>query len=130
MTATFPCGSHFYLTTMKTQKKRKRKIILYISLAVSFFLLCAVSVFAMLHLSENTPLILSVKDGEVITLEYGTGSLPEVTAHYRTWQYAKEDTYVDVEVTGNFGLSAVAATTVNMLGYEAPDIWDESMIEL
>ena len=30
----------------------------------------------------------------------------------------------------NFGLSSVAATTVNMLGFEAPDIWDESMIEL
>ncbi len=29
-----------------------------------------------------------------------------------------------------FGLSSVAATTVNMLGYEAPAIWDESMIEL
>ncbi len=30
----------------------------------------------------------------------------------------------------DFGLSSVAATTVNMLGYEAPEIWDESMIEL
>ncbi len=30
----------------------------------------------------------------------------------------------------DFGLSAVAATTVNLLGYEAPEIWDESMIEL
>ena len=30
----------------------------------------------------------------------------------------------------DFGLSAVAATTVNMLGFEAPEIWDESMIEL
>ena len=30
----------------------------------------------------------------------------------------------------NFGLSAVAATTVNMLGFEAPDLWDESMIEI
>ena len=30
----------------------------------------------------------------------------------------------------DFGLSNVAATTVNMLGYEAPDIWDESMIEI
>ena len=29
----------------------------------------------------------------------------------------------------DFGLSAVAATTVNMLGYEAPLVWDESMIE-
>ncbi len=30
----------------------------------------------------------------------------------------------------DFGLSAVAATTVNLLGFEAPEIWDESMIEL
>ncbi len=30
---------------------------------------------------------------------------------------------------GDFGLSNVAATTVNMLGYEAPAIWDESMID-
>ena len=30
----------------------------------------------------------------------------------------------------DFGLSAVAATTVNLLGYEAPAIWDESMISL
>ena len=30
----------------------------------------------------------------------------------------------------DFGLSNVAATTVNMLGYEAPDMWDESMIEI
>ncbi len=30
----------------------------------------------------------------------------------------------------DFGLSAVAATTVNLLGYEAPEIWDESMITL
>ena len=31
---------------------------------------------------------------------------------------------------GDFGLSSVAATTVNLLGYEAPQMWDESMIEL
>ena len=30
----------------------------------------------------------------------------------------------------DFGLSNVAATTVNMLGYNAPDMWDESMISL
>jgi 2,3-bisphosphoglycerate-independent phosphoglycerate mutase len=30
----------------------------------------------------------------------------------------------------DFGLSSVAATTVNLLGYEAPDIWDESMVEI
>ena len=30
----------------------------------------------------------------------------------------------------DFGLSSVAATVVNMLGFEAPEIWDESMIEI
>ena len=30
----------------------------------------------------------------------------------------------------DFGLSAVAETTVNMIGFEAPEVWDESMIEL
>ena len=30
----------------------------------------------------------------------------------------------------DLGLSSVAATTVNLLGYEAPEIWDESMITL
>ena len=29
----------------------------------------------------------------------------------------------------DLGLSSVAATTVNLLGYAAPEIWDESMIE-
>ena len=31
---------------------------------------------------------------------------------------------------GQFGLSNVAATVVNMLGYEAPAMWDESIIEV
>ena len=31
---------------------------------------------------------------------------------------------------GEFGLSNVAATVVNMLGYEAPAMWDESIIEI
>ena len=31
---------------------------------------------------------------------------------------------------GDFGLSNVAATTVNLLGYDAPDMWDETMISL
>jgi len=30
---------------------------------------------------------------------------------------------------GNFGLSNVAATVVNLLGYEKPEAWDESVIE-
>ncbi len=31
---------------------------------------------------------------------------------------------------GRFGLSNVAATVVNLLGYEAPEMWDESLIEM
>ena len=31
---------------------------------------------------------------------------------------------------GSFGLSNVAATMVNLLGYEAPDMWDESIIDV
>ena len=30
---------------------------------------------------------------------------------------------------GRFGLSSVAATTVNLLGYEAPEMWDASTIK-
>ena len=33
-----------------------------------------------------------------------------------------------VKKDGAFGLSNVAATTVNLLGYEAPEMWDESAI--
>ena len=33
-----------------------------------------------------------------------------------------------IKADGAFGLSNVAATTVNLLGYEAPEVWDESMI--
>jgi 2,3-bisphosphoglycerate-independent phosphoglycerate mutase len=31
---------------------------------------------------------------------------------------------------GRFGLSNVAATMVNLLGFSAPDMWDESIIEI
>ena len=35
-----------------------------------------------------------------------------------------------VKTDGKFGLSNVAATMVNLLGYEAPAIWDESIIDV
>nr|MBQ4318022.1 2,3-bisphosphoglycerate-independent phosphoglycerate mutase [Clostridia bacterium] len=38
--------------------------------------------------------------------------------------------YAVKEDKGAFGLSNVAATAVNMLGYKAPAMWDESMIEV
>ena len=35
-----------------------------------------------------------------------------------------------VKAGGSYGLSNVAATTVNLMGYQAPDMWDESIIEV
>ena len=35
-----------------------------------------------------------------------------------------------VKLDGSFGLSNVAATTVNLLGYKAPEMWDDSIIEV
>ncbi len=40
-----------------------------------------------------------------------------------------KDKYTVKQGRMDFGLSNVAATTVNMLGFEAPEIWDESMID-
>ena len=34
-----------------------------------------------------------------------------------------------VKSDGTFGLSNVAATVVNFLGYKAPEMWDESIVE-
>ncbi len=39
------------------------------------------------------------------------------------------DSYALKEQKASFGLSNIAATTVNMLGYAAPEMWDESLIE-
>ena len=35
-----------------------------------------------------------------------------------------------VKADGEFGLSNVAATTVNLMGYKAPEMWDDSIIEI
>ena len=35
----------------------------------------------------------------------------------------------NVKTNASYGLSNIAATTVNLLGYEAPDMWDNSIIE-
>ena len=39
-----------------------------------------------------------------------------------------KDKYTVKADNGEFGLSNVAATAVNFLGFEAPDVWDESII--
>ena len=40
------------------------------------------------------------------------------------------DKYTVKKDEGQFGLSNVAATMVNLLGYEAPDMWDESILDV
>ena len=40
------------------------------------------------------------------------------------------DKYTMKNDEGKFGLSDVAATMVNLMGYKAPDMWDESLIEV
>ena len=39
------------------------------------------------------------------------------------------DKYTLKQGRSDFGLSNVAATTVSLLGYEAPEMWDESIVE-
>ncbi len=38
--------------------------------------------------------------------------------------------HYSVKADGAFGLSNVAATTVNLMGYKAPEMWDESIVEI
>ena len=40
------------------------------------------------------------------------------------------DKYTVKADNGSFGLSNVAATMVNLMGYKAPDMWDESVIDV
>jgi 2,3-bisphosphoglycerate-independent phosphoglycerate mutase len=40
------------------------------------------------------------------------------------------DAYTVKADEGQFGLANVAATMVNLMGYEAPDMWNESIIEV
>lgn len=92
--------------------KEQKQIRFYLLLLIIFLLLCGFGVFITLKITKNTPLILSVPDEQTIILEYGSGELPEVTAHYRTWQYAKEDTYVDVKVEGSVDFNTIGTYTI------------------
>jgi 2,3-bisphosphoglycerate-independent phosphoglycerate mutase len=38
--------------------------------------------------------------------------------------------YTVKEDNGSFGLSNVAATMVNLMGYTAPNMWDESILDV
>ncbi len=64
------------------------------------------------------------------------GSLKAKTSHtlnrvpFIIYDNIAGDTYSVAEDQGQFGLSAVAATVVNLLGYDKPEMWDDGMIEL
>ena len=64
------------------------------------------------------------------------GSLKAKTSHTLNrvpciiYDNVSRDTYTVCEDNGQFGLSAVAATVVNLLGYEKPEMWDDGIITL
>ena len=64
------------------------------------------------------------------------GSLKAKTSHtlnrvpFIIYDNVDGESYRVVEDHGQFGLSAVAATVVNLLGYDKPPMWDDGMIEL
>ena len=64
------------------------------------------------------------------------GSFKAKTSHtlnpvpFIVYDNFNQDKYEVKTDRSDLGLSSVAATTVNMLGYEAPSIWDESLISV
>ena len=64
------------------------------------------------------------------------GSLKAKTSHTLNrvpciiYDNVSRDTYEVCEDNGQFGLSAVAATVVNLLGYEKPEMWDDGVIKV
>ena len=64
------------------------------------------------------------------------GSLKAKTSHTLNkvpcilYDNVTKDAYTVKEDDGHFGLSSVAGTVVNLLGYEKPEMWDDSLIEL
>jgi len=72
------------------------------------------------------------KSGKPITNK--NGSIKAKTSHtlnkvpFIIYDNVKSNAYILKK--GEFGLANIAATAVNLLGYEAPDIWEESIISL
>ena len=100
-----------------------------------------------LQLARILPVIDAVKGAAIITADHGNADemyeldkktkAPKVgkakTSHTLNpvpmiiYDNFTADKY-EVVKDGAYGLSNVAATTVNLLGYEAPDMWDKSVI--
>lgn len=80
----------------------------------------------------NADEMYEVKKGAVVKNK--DGSFKAKTSHtlnpvpFIVYDNKYSDAY-SVKKEGNFGLSDLAATVVNLLGYEKPQMWDESLIE-
>ncbi len=119
------------------------------------FLATKISVEALdLQLARLLPVIDSMKGVAIITADHGnademfeldkkgnivydkkTGAPKAKTSHTLNpvpciiYDNFTSDAYT-VSSESGFGLSNVAATTVNLLGYEAPSMWDSSLIKI
>lgn len=77
---------------------------------------------------------LDKKTGE-IKIDKETGLPKPKTSHtlnpvpFIFYDKVSADEY-KVKADGSYGLSNIAATVINLLGFEAPEDWDESMIEI
>lgn len=94
------------------EKRKSRKKALFLILILSILILLGINVVSIKELFKSTPLTLSVNDGETFVVEYGISELPEVTACYRTSQFAEEDTYVDVEVNGTVDFATIGTYVI------------------
>ena len=74
--------------------------------------------------SDDTSMALAALD----SLADGKLDFDDVMIKLGEWYY--NDKYTVKEDNGEFGLSNVAATCVNFLGYEAPSMWDASVVDV
>lgn len=92
-------------------KKNTKRKILYTILAISCICVCILAAF--LFISKNTAsLELSIEDGKTITIEYGTDSLPAVTALYWESIFDKKGTPVKVTTQGEIDESKLGTYAV------------------
>ena len=93
-----------------------KKLLALVLTLVMIFALAAPTAFA----EEKT----------VLNIWSFTDEVPGMIEKYLERNPEFADKYEIKADEGNFGLSNVAATVVNLLGYDAPCMWDESIIEI
>ena len=99
----------------KAYKRKRTKTILYVILAISFAILFGLSAFFFLQQMQYSPLTIHIEDGQTVVLEYGTDTLPDVTASYRRSKFTEQDTYVEVSMEGEVDFSTIGSYTVTYI---------------